>query len=214
MSISMTAIVHFRYHSLVVHLHYLQRSLVVHLCYLRLVHVVHLRYLQHVFLVHLCYLRRALVVSLWNPQWSVILDLQYRPTCLVLLQLYFPTYNACTLVRAAMILATFFLFNSWVYISSLDTTVGWIWRCCILVQGSLLLPLPRTLKLKEIFELFQNRWCQSIPYDALKASGSIICYYVFDWLGSTIKIHSDRHPMYTSITVILYQIYESFATEN
>lgn len=105
-----------------------------------------------------------------------------------------------------MILATFFLFNSSEYISSLDTSVAWMWRCCILVQVSLMLPLPRTLRPKEMLQLFQNRWCQSIPYDALKAAGSILSYCAFEWLGSTVKIHNDRHLMYASITFFLFLV--------
>lgn len=71
---------------------------------------------------------------------------------------------------------------------------------------SLMLPLPRTLRPKEMLQLFQNRWCQSIPYDALKAAGSILSYCAFEWLGSTVKIHNDRHLMYASITFFLFLV--------
>ncbi|KAF3563358.1 hypothetical protein DY000_02019550 [Brassica cretica] len=185
------------------------RWLVVHLGRLQCALVAHLPRLQLALVAHLGRLQRALVVSLGNPKRSLVLDHQYRPTCVAPLQLYGPTYDACTLVRlfgAGMILATFFLFNSSEYISSLDTSVAWIWRCCILVQVSLMLPLPRTLRPKEMLQLFQNRWCQSIPYDALKAAGSILSYCAFEWLGSTVKIHNDRHLMYASITFFLFLV--------
>ena len=57
-----------------------------------------------------------------------------------------------------------------------------------------------------MLQLFQNRWCQSIPYDALKAAGSLLSYCAFEWLGSTVKIHSDRHLMYASITFFLFLV--------
>lgn len=56
---------------------------------------------------------------------------------------------------------------------------------------SLMLPLPRTLRPKEMLQLFQNRWCQSIPYDAL-----LLCIWVA-WIDckdsqrspSDVRIH-------------------------
>nr|VDD57703.1 unnamed protein product [Brassica oleracea] len=141
----------------------------------------HRRRLQRARVAHLGRLQRALVASLGNPKRSLVLDHQYRPTCVAPLQLYGSTYDAYT-------------------------SVAWMWRCCILVQVSLMLPLPRTLRPKEMLQLFQNRWCQSIPYDALKAAGSILSYCAFEWLGSTVKIHNDRHLMYASITFFLFLV--------
>nr|VDD20573.1 unnamed protein product [Brassica rapa] len=134
-----------------------------------------------VWLISAVFNARALVASLANPKRSLVLDHQYRPTCVAPLQLDGSTSDA---------------YNS----------VAWIWRCGILVQVSLTLPLPRTLSPKEMLQLFQNRWCQSIPYDALKAAGSLLSYCAFEWLGSTVKIHSDRHLMYSSITFFLFLV--------
>ncbi|CAF2356567.1 unnamed protein product [Brassica rapa] len=145
-----------------------------------------------------------LVLRIRNGLWFLITNIAQRVSLLCNSMV-----RPLTLVRlfgAGMILATFFLFNSSEYISSLDNSVAWIWRCGILVQVSLTLPLPRTLSPKEMLQLFQNRWCQSIPYDALKAAGSLLSYCAFEWLGSTVKIHSDRHLMYSSITFFLFLV--------
>ncbi|KAG2258522.1 hypothetical protein Bca52824_077816 [Brassica carinata] len=134
-----------------------------------------------------------LVLGIRNGLWFLITNIALRVSLL-----------CNSMVRPMTLVRLFGLLR--VYILSLDTNVAWMWRCCILVQVSLMLPLPRTLRPKEMLQLFQNRWCQSIPYDALKAAGSILSYCAFEWLGSTVKIHNDRHLMYASITFFLFLV--------